>query len=171
MSRSSGLFWRAAAAFVALPVTVAFVVPWLIRPRDANVSGAAWFLVGLGTALLLWCVRDFYVAGRGTLAPWSPPKHLVTVGLYRWSRNPMYVAVSMILLGWAIAFRSSGVWIYAASVAIAFQLRVVLYEEPWLARAHGDAWLAYRDRVPRWFGLTRAPATTRSARSTPRTPT
>lgn len=155
MTGSSSLFWRAAAAFVALPVTVAYVFPWLIRPRDAGVSVTAWLFVGIGTVLLLWCVRDFYVAGQGTLAPWSPPKHLVTVGLHRWSRNPMYVAVSTMLLGWAIAFQSSGMWIYTAAVVIAFHFRVVLYEEPWLARTHGDAWIAYRDRVPRWCGLRR----------------
>ena len=101
--------------------------------------------------LLLWCVRDFYVVGRGSLAPWSPPKNLVTTGLYRFTRNPMYVAVLTILCGWALYFDSRTLWTYAAIVAIAFHLRVIYGEEPWLARTHGEAWIAYRAKVPRWL--------------------
>lgn len=147
------LFWRALLAFLALPLTVAYLVPWLFLRGDASFAPVAAPLVLLGTALLLWCVRDFYVAGRGTLAPWAPPRHLVTVGLYRVSRNPMYVAVLVILLGWAVGFRTLGSALYAAGVAIAFHLRVVTYEEPWLERTFGAEWIAYRRRVPRWIGI------------------
>ena len=98
----SGLFWRA-FAFIALPVTVAFVVPLLLRGRTGPALIGFPFLAA-GTVLLLWCVRDFYVAGRGTLAPWAPPQRLVTAGLYRVSRNPMYIAVLLILCGWALTF-------------------------------------------------------------------
>jgi protein-S-isoprenylcysteine O-methyltransferase Ste14 len=152
MSESRNLFWRALIAFLVLPGTVAFVVPWLLRPQSAAFRVSGLPVLVLGIVLLLWCVRDFYVAGRGSLAPWAPPKNLVVVGLYRWSRNPMYIAVLTILSGWAIAFGSRGLWIYAASIAIAFHLRVVFGEEPWLARTHGQAWTDYRANVPRWFG-------------------
>jgi hypothetical protein len=86
---------------------------------------------------LLWCVRDFYVRGRGTLAPWSPPLRLVVDGLYRYTRNPMYVAVVLILLGWAATFDVHALYACAAAVAVAFHLRVRLHEEPFLARTHG----------------------------------
>jgi protein-S-isoprenylcysteine O-methyltransferase Ste14 len=144
---------RAVLAFLILPGTVAFLVPWLLLgpgARIVDVTGVVVF--ALGVALLLWCVRDFYVAGKGTLAPWSPPKHLVEVGLYRYSRNPMYVAVLLVLLGWALSYRSRAVAIYGLIVASAFHWRVVLNEEPFLARMHGDAWTRYQTRVPRWFG-------------------
>ena len=131
---------------------IAGLVPWMLVPDGASFQAAASPIVVLGTGLLLWCVRDFYVAGRGTLAPWAPPKHLVTVGLYRVSRNPMYVAVVLVLIGWAVAFRSRGLAVYAAGVAVAFHVRVLTYEEPWLARTFGAEWMAYRARVPRWFG-------------------
>ena len=153
MRGPGSLFWRALAAFVAMPGIVAFLGPWLLRPRPIRLHPAGLVPIALGAMLLLWCVRDFYVAGRGTLAPWAPPERLVTRGLYRVSRNPMYVAVVMILAGWASAFGSSRLWIYAGLVALAFHLRVVLGEEPWLARRHGDAWTMYRARVPRWLGL------------------
>jgi protein-S-isoprenylcysteine O-methyltransferase Ste14 len=60
----------------------------------------------MGIFALVWCVRDFYVSGRGTLAPWDPPTRLVIIGLYRFLRNPMYVAVLTILVGWALLYRS-----------------------------------------------------------------
>jgi protein-S-isoprenylcysteine O-methyltransferase Ste14 len=149
--QQGGSIWRSLTAFVFLPGTIAFIVPWLLRP-DAipmHLDGVPVLLIGIG--LLLWCVRDFHVIGRGSLAPWAPPRHLVIVGLYRFSRNPMYVAVVVILVGWALAFRSTTLWIYAACVAIAFHFRVVFNEEPYLARTHGAEWTAYRARVPRWM--------------------
>jgi len=148
------MFWRAVIAFLALPGVVAFLVPALIvrsasRAGDLQPVGLVPSIVGI--LLLLWCVRDFYVSGKGTLAPWAPPRNLVVTGPYRYSRNPMYVAVGLILFGWAAAFSSTTLLFYALVVIAAFHLRVVLGEEPWLARTHGDAWEQYRARVPRWL--------------------
>jgi hypothetical protein len=77
----------------------------------------------------------------------------VTVGLYRVSRNPMYVGVLLLLWGWALGFRSRALAIYALIVMLGFHLRVVFGEEPWLAQRHGEEWDRYRATVPRWFGL------------------
>ncbi len=151
MARDGRSFWSALAAFLVMPGTVAFLGPLLLRPAGGRFHLEALPFLVVGGGVLLWCVRDFYVAGRGTLAPWAPPRHLVTVGLYRWSRNPMYVGVTLLLCGWALAYRSATLWAYAAAVAIAFHLRVVFGEEPWLARTHGTAWHAYRERVRRWL--------------------
>jgi protein-S-isoprenylcysteine O-methyltransferase Ste14 len=148
----NSLFARAVLAFVALPGVVAFAIPlWMLRRADRGWSLPGVAVVTVGTLILLRCVRDFYVAGRGTLAPWSPPQHLVTVGLYRWSRNPMYVGVMTILIGWAVTFRSRSHLTYAVVVAVVFHLRVVLFEEPWLAARYGEAWQRYRAAVPRWL--------------------
>jgi len=148
------MFLRALFAFLVLPGVVALLIPAIIGMRELNTTGP--FALGLlpltaGFALLLWCVRDFYVSGKGTLAPWSPPRHLVTVGLYRYSRNPMYVAVTMMLAGWALCFWSTALAIYTCFVIVAFHLRVVFGEEPWLARTHGAAWDEYKSKVPRWL--------------------
>ena len=149
----SPLLWKALLAFLVLPGTVAFLVPltiFLPRPSLAwDPFGLVPLLFGIG--LLLATVREFYVAGRGTLAPWAPPEALVTTGLYRFSRNPMYVAVVLVLLGWAALFHSWPLLFYAVAVATGFHLRVVFGEEPWLAQTHGDRWLRYAARVPRWF--------------------
>ena len=148
------MFARALFAFLALPGTVAFMVPLLIAPGGAGSFVQPWGAVplALGVALLLWCVREFYVEGRGTLAPWSPPVHLVTSGPYRVSRNPMYVAVLLILIGWAVGFWSRPLAVYAAAVAVAVHLRVLLHEEPFLMRTHGREWARYRQCVSRWLG-------------------
>ena len=154
----NGLFRRAVLAFLVLPGTAAFLIPlWLFRPGD---SAQAFDRLGLipltfGSVLLLWCVREFYVVGKGTLAPWAPPQELVVTGLYRFSRNPMYIAVALVLWGWALGFRSRPLATYAVAVMIAFHLRVILGEEPWLARAHGAQWVRYKSQVPRWLGVYR----------------
>jgi protein-S-isoprenylcysteine O-methyltransferase Ste14 len=148
----NGLFVRALVAFLALPGVVAFLIPiWVLARPNPRWRPDGLLVVSLGTLILLRCVREFYVAGRGTLAPWSPPRHLVTTGLYRFSRNPMYVGVIIILIGWSLVFRSRGHAVYAAITAVAFHVRVVGFEEPWLARTHGEAWRAYRAHVRRWF--------------------
>ncbi len=147
------MFVRAVIAFLALPGIVAFLVPaawaWLGGLTLRWPPGL--IIVASGTVGLLWCVRDFYVAGKGTLAPWAPPRRLVVIGLYRYSRNPMYVCVALILLGWTSAFASPGLLMYAFAVMLAFHLRVVFGEEPWLARTYGAAWAQYARRVRRWL--------------------
>ena len=149
------LFLKAVLAFLACPGLVAFAVPLaVITPPERRHWVQPWgaLPLGLGVAILLLTVREFYVAGRGTLAPWAPPRTLVTSGLYGYSRNPMYVGVLLILTGWAIGFRSWPLAIYAGGVAVAVHVRVLVHEEPFLARTHPDAWAAYRRRVGRWVG-------------------
>jgi protein-S-isoprenylcysteine O-methyltransferase Ste14 len=148
------LLLRAIAAFLALPGLVAFAIPiWIGTSTGRPVRNGlpALVLLCLGTALLLWCVREFYLSGRGTLAPWDPPLHLVTSGPYRVSRNPMYVGVVTILAGWSTLWGSRTLIIYSICFLVGFHLRVLLYEEPWAADRFGSDWSAYRSRVPRWI--------------------
>jgi protein-S-isoprenylcysteine O-methyltransferase Ste14 len=156
--RMKWLLARAVLWFLALPGTVAFVVPWwLLGPRASGglVDSLGLLPLTVGTGLLLWCVHAFYVSGHGTLAPWDPPRELVATGVYRFSRNPMYVAVVLVLWGWALGFRSRPLAIYALVVMAMFHLRVVFGEEPWLARTHGERWVRYKAQVPRWVGFRR----------------
>ncbi|CAN5668353.1 isoprenylcysteine carboxylmethyltransferase family protein [soil metagenome] len=149
---------RAVLAFVALPGVVAFIVPWLVLARRRpDGPFDLWGIIpfAVGTGLLLWCVRIFYREGRGTLAPWDPPRRLVVSSVYRLSRNPMYVGVVLVLWGWALGCRSRSLAVYALAVMVAFHLRVVFGEEPWLARTHGEQWTRYKARVPRWLGIPR----------------
>lgn len=94
---------------------------------------------------------DFFVRGQGTLAPWDPPRALVRDGPYRYSRNPMYVGVLLITTGWAVGYHSWALVGYTGVLFGVFHLRVLVHEEPWLARTFGAEWEEYRARVPRWL--------------------
>jgi protein-S-isoprenylcysteine O-methyltransferase Ste14 len=153
------MFIRALFAFLALPGVVAGLVPVLIASGDTQRHGGSaigFGVLALGVVLLLWCVRDFYVSGKGTLAPWDPPKRLVVVGLYRFVRNPMYVAVLTVVLGWMLVFGSTWLAIYLVALAIGFHLRVLFYEEPRLRQQFAAEWSAYSAVVPRWLPRVRA---------------
>jgi protein-S-isoprenylcysteine O-methyltransferase Ste14 len=148
------LFLRALIAFLVLPCVFGGLMPWWIVSADRwKGEGLPPGIVPLiaGVVIVLWCVRDFYVQGRGTLAPWDPPKNLVTRGLYQFTRNPMYVGVLLVLCGWAAWKTSPLLAIYTVVMAIAFHLRVILYEEPRLNRQFPEAWFAYSAKVPRWL--------------------
>lgn len=148
------MFIRALFAFLVLPGVVAGLVPVLIASVDTQRRGGTamgFAVLALGAVLLLWCVRDFYVAGKGTLAPWDPPKHLVVVGLYRFVRNPMYIAVLTVVLGWTLVFGSMWLVLYMVALAIGFHLRVRCYEEPRLRQQFQAEWSAYFKAVPRWL--------------------
>jgi protein-S-isoprenylcysteine O-methyltransferase Ste14 len=140
---------------VLVPGTVAGYVPYQIT-RSGSLASGGWLLLGgalflLGVAIYAWCVWDFASFGRGTPAPIDAPKRLVVRGLYRYSRNPMYVGVLSVVLGWSAAYADLRVLAYAAFVLLAFSLFVRLYEEPHLEREFGDEYREYRGRVGRWL--------------------
>jgi protein-S-isoprenylcysteine O-methyltransferase Ste14 len=148
------MYVRALIAFLTLPGIFGGLVPALLatsEPRRGDGSVFGFVVLLLGLFLLLWCAREFFVFGRGTLAPWDPPKHLVVAGLYRFVRNPMYIAVLILVLGWSLAIGSRWLAWYAGILAFAFHLQVVFHEEPWLLRQFGAEWLAYSASVPRWI--------------------
>jgi protein-S-isoprenylcysteine O-methyltransferase Ste14 len=144
---------------VLVPGTVAVVVPVVVirhgaaQPSLASVP--AFVMLVIGGAVYAWCVWDFAVAGRGTPAPIDPPSTLVVRGLYRYSRNPMYVGVLSVIAGWATLFQSTSIAIYGACVAAAFHLFVLAYEEPHLRRVFGAAYVQYCSQVSRWVWLPR----------------
>jgi protein-S-isoprenylcysteine O-methyltransferase Ste14 len=148
------MFVRALLAFlflpglaaIAAPPVIALFDPWRGERRDYCVV-----VMIAGAFVLLWCVRDFYVSGKGTLAPWDPPKRLVVVGLYRYLRNPMYVGVLLLVLGWSLFLASALVAGYFAALALVFHIRVVKYEEPWLRSSFPEAWPSYSAGVGRWL--------------------
>lgn len=142
-----------------VPGTVAVYVPLLIargRPPAAGPRLAlALAVLALGAAIYAWCVWDFASFGRGTPAPVDAPKKLVVRGLYRYTRNPMYVGVLTVILGWAALFRAPDLALYALAVGTCFHLFVVLYEERHLRAEFGAQYEAYCSRVARWLPLPR----------------
>ena len=148
------MFLGAFIAFLLLPGIIREFIPLLLFlydpfKGDGNISGLV--ILGVGLSILMWCVRDFYVSGKGTLAPWDPPQKLVIVGLYRYARNPMYIGVLIILTGWIIVSASPMVLGFAIVLSFAFHIRVIVSEEPWAEKTFGSGWLDYKRNVPRWL--------------------
>lgn len=107
-------------------------------------------LMAGGAAAFLSCVVDFARRGNGTPFPLDPPRKLVENGLYRYVRNPMYVAVLNIVLGEVVVTGSGELIVYWFSVLAGFHLFVAFYEEPTLRKVFGGEYEAYCHRVPRW---------------------
>ena len=149
------LFLKNLLFTLIVPGTVTIFVPLYIARDESPVWDPAMVLGGvllvIGAAIYAWCVWDFASFGRGTPAPIDAPKRLVIRGLYRFTRNPMYLAAQSVILGWSVVFRSTSLLIYAAFVAALFNAFIRLYEEPHLEGEFGDAYTSYKARVGRWL--------------------
>jgi protein-S-isoprenylcysteine O-methyltransferase Ste14 len=111
-------------------------------------------LAGFGGALALWCIFTFATRGRGTPAPFDPPRLLVVLGPYRYVRNPMYIGAIAALAGAALYWTSTALLVYALAFAVCSHLFVVGFEEPFLRRTFGHAYLSYCQNVRRWWPRT-----------------
>ena len=104
-----------------------------------------------GAALALLCVGTFVVIGRGTPAPFDPPRQFVAVGPYRYVRNPMYIGGALLLAGFALYLRSGAALIFCLPWLLLAHVFVVVYEEPTLRRKFGTPFETYCRSVPRWI--------------------
>ena len=122
------------------------VAPAITGP--SQVAGMT--MVAIGTAIALWCVFTFVFIGKGTPAPFDPPRKLVIRGPYRFVRNPMYIGAGMTLAGAALFYESLSIFIYTGLFFLITHLFVVLYEEPTLRRTFRGEYETYFGRVRRW---------------------
>jgi protein-S-isoprenylcysteine O-methyltransferase Ste14 len=120
--------------------------PAVVGPPQA--AGVA--LVVAGSCLVGWSILTFVFVGKGTAAPFDPPRRLVVTGPFRYLRNPIYVGAIAAMAGAALFLRSWGLVAYDAVVAVTLHVLVRIYEEPVLRRTFGDEYDAYCSRVPRW---------------------
>jgi protein-S-isoprenylcysteine O-methyltransferase Ste14 len=145
--------------FAVAPGVVAGVVPWLLTGWEIGTPTAHWAAVRvLGGVLVAVCAlvlvsafARFAREGLGTPAPVAPTEHLVVGGLYRYVRNPMYLAVVGAIVGQALLLGQPGLLAYAALVAAAVTTFVYGYEQPTLAEQFGAEYDAYRRAVPAWL--------------------
>lgn len=109
-------------------------------------------IVGVaGAALALACIVTFALVGKGTPAPFDPPRRLVTSGPYRYLRNPMYAGAGLALLGAALFYESPALLAYAAAFMLIAHGFVLIHEEPALRRLFGSAYEAYCRETDRWW--------------------
>lgn len=147
------------AFFVLAPGFVAGLVPWWLtgwRVREPlpywlplRIGGS--ILLAAGVVVLLQAFARFVVEGLGTPAPVAPTERLVVGGLYRYVRNPMYLAVAATIVGQALVLGQLILLPYATAFAIAVVAFVHWYEEPTLRRRFGEEYEAYRRAVPAWW--------------------
>jgi protein-S-isoprenylcysteine O-methyltransferase Ste14 len=158
---------RAVLFTVLVPGSVAVLVPWTIYAGAALAGGwwrAGWLLVIAGSAIYLRCLLSF-LAENGTPAIFftralrsvlgEEPGTLVRSGLYRYSRNPMYVGVLAVVFGQAILFASLALTVYGVLLFVAFDIVVAFLEEPHLKARDPFAFEAYARATPRWIGMRR----------------
>ena len=157
------MFMRAAFVLLRAAVVAALFVSiwvWLmprwfaggtpLRPQWGALPVA---LMIIGGAVMLKCVWDFAWTGRGTPAPFDPPRRLVVAGLYRFVRNPMYVGMGIFLVGEALLLPAvrREMLIMLAVCAAAVQVFILAYEEPTLRRLFGEDYVRYCRNVRRWL--------------------
>lgn len=159
---------RAAAGsalfFALAPGVVAGLMPWWLTGWEIEASGVLWLPVQVagvilliaGVGVLVHAFARFVAEGSGTPAPVAPTERLVVGGLYRYVRNPMYLAVLATIVGQALALGQLELLGYAAVVAATFATFVHWYEEPTLRRDFGEEYDAYRRAVPAWIPRLRA---------------
>jgi protein-S-isoprenylcysteine O-methyltransferase Ste14 len=135
--------------FLPAQLLARFGVPAPERIGAVEIAGGVLALGGFVIAVA--CILTFVFVGRGTPAPFDPPRRLVVRGPYRIVRNPMYVGAGLVLIGAALFYQSVVLLVYAAVFLLAMHLRVVLSEEPTLRGTFGDEYQAYQQRVGRWW--------------------
>lgn len=148
-----------AVFLVIAPGFIAGLVPWWIshwelRPPLLRIflfrfAGAV--LITSGVIGLLDSFARFAVQGLGTPAPVFPTRRLVVTGLYRYVRNPMYLAVLSTIFGQALLLGNVALLEYGGLVWALFQVFVLAYEEPILRRSFGPEYEHYCTAVPRWI--------------------
>lgn len=157
--------WTRRWASLALGAVFLMLLFW-VWPRDFRrfneswgwpgwggplVDGAGIALIAGGLAAVAWCALILVRAGGGTPVPTDPPERLVAAGPFARSRNPIYLAYLVILLGEALLSGEAALFLYTAVVAAGAHLWVVLVEEPGLRRRFGAQFVRYTERVPRWL--------------------
>ncbi|MCM3877243.1 MAG: isoprenylcysteine carboxylmethyltransferase family protein [Thermoanaerobaculia bacterium] len=135
-------------AWLALGVRHSDIERGLYLPFWTGFVGISFF--ALGAIIVLSCVAFFVVEGRGTPAPFDPPRRFVASGPYRFVRNPMYLGALLVLSGFGLLARSPSVLGLVALAALFAHLFVLFFEEPFLADRFGETYAAYRRVTNRW---------------------
>lgn len=151
-------------AILALPFFVIIVIPTFIhlsvdKPflNLFHLVSPIWILIfgmisiGIGLFLMIKTIGLFNQKGKGTLAPWDPPRKLVVVGPYRYVRNPMIAGVNFILMGLSFVLKDENILLWMVFFLSLNTFYFIIKEEPDLAKRFGDDYLNYKENVPRWI--------------------
>lgn len=157
--------WQQLKAIITLPVTSTIIIPTVILlltfwfevwwfslfPLNLTVIVVGCGVIALGLLLVIKTNLIFAKIGKGTLAPWDPPKNFVISGIYRYVRNPMIIGVAIILSGEALLFGSLVTFIWVICFLVGNHVYFIKKEEPGLETRFGSKYLLYKKNVPRWI--------------------
>ncbi len=134
----------------------AWYVPFFLLPTHPQIETGIFAYLAfplwlIGGVMILWCFWDFTFKGRGTPLPFDPPKELVATGPYCYVRNPIYVGVLVIVIGYFLWFKSIWMIVYAVAAFLVCHLFIIFYEERILKNKFDAAYEDYLKRVPRWI--------------------
>ena len=166
--RSGWVNWGLVKAIMVLPGTVLVYVPAILLfiERDSifdlrlRTPVDVWFWIAIifaaiGLTFAIWTVGLFLKYGDGTPAPWDPPRKLIVLGPYRYTRNPMITGVLFLLLFEAIMLKSLMITVWTGIFFIMNMLYFIFFEEKGLEKRFGDEYLKYKANVPRWIPRTK----------------
>jgi protein-S-isoprenylcysteine O-methyltransferase Ste14 len=148
----------------ALAYGIVFVALWTwlaltirIYDKYLPISLPAWtripgiILVSLGGSLALLCLSKFVLQGRGTGAPFDPPRVFVAAGPYRYVRNPMYIGGGMMFVGLGLYEQSISILIFSLIWLLLAHCFVLFIEEPGLEKRFGESYGEYKKSINRWI--------------------
>jgi protein-S-isoprenylcysteine O-methyltransferase Ste14 len=150
-------------SILIVPLITFFIIPYLfvsnklaVWPQQIGVLEIiAGILILTGLAIFIWVIYAHAHYGKGTPAPFNPPKKFLAGGAYRYSRNPMYVGAIILLIGEALLLKAPWMLLFTAFIFLLFLLYVTYEEEPRLIQRYGASYLEYKKKVPRWFSFRR----------------
>ena len=153
--------WAILGTLIYLLLLLPFFLIWipyriLLLPEQIYVFDIGVFRylglvpIALGVIIYVFCSLSFVFIGKGTPVPFTPTKELIVTGLYRFVRNPLYIAGVFVLAGEALLFQSIGIFIYCLVMFGGFNFHVLM-EEELLADKFGETYKRYRNSVPRWI--------------------
>ena len=126
------------------------VVPITILPRSVWTVAGGWLLFALGLALFVAALLTFRKA-RTSLVPIKPTTAIVETGPYRFTRNPMYVSMTLVYLGVTLWIDSVWPLVFLPVILFTVQHAVIAREERYLEAKFGEAYRGYKARVRRWI--------------------
>lgn len=155
-------FFRMLRSFV-LPFTMTILIPAILIWTSLSHTAGSYLrpspvivclglvLIAIGLFILVLTVKTFMMIGKGTLAPWDPPKELVISGMYRYVRNPMISGVLAIILGEALVFNTISIFYFLVLFFVMNNIYFIFVEEPGLAARFGESYIEYKAHVRRWI--------------------
>lgn len=160
MKETTKLILKTVAFSLTLPLLFAFVFPLIIlfylnfftfEIYYLKYTGLAFIIIGIAIYVISCYYFIFY--GKGTPSPLDSPEKLITEGIYKYTRNPMYLSGILMVLGEAIFFESFMILLYSFLLFLVYHFFIVFYEEPHLMKKYGQIYEEYMKRTPRWIRI------------------